>query len=405
MIHRFLIAVLIATASVGASAQDSAGFRKRFQLVKNSEGKVIAIRLKTFSSFSLRPFVDQVKNDLIAEQRRWSSKNAQEMEAQIDAELMSMGLNPYAKEGEENAVAIKDSLMNVPNIPVEASFAEIQRSGLMAEFEAKLQEALIQFDLSAVAHLEDSRFFYRRAVTHAVVSWALEQAKKRFASVPMLNLASFVIVKVHDLLLEQKTFHHNMMLHYFQTMPDGALGMTKEEVDRAVSSIYEYRIQAASYNESNRAARDWGRYGWNIFYVQLRQGNTRQRGLESAGTLREVNRLNFAFVEYNDGESQKIFHLLMNEHMFSGKPALAFDAAKPEKVKRQRALLNLAQVGLGFLPVVPGWIKSMVETFINSMTVDQGRLEGALVPVFEAQGRTDMVEAIYKQNINPYLKR
>jgi hypothetical protein len=402
---RGLICALVMSVSFGAWAQDAAGFHKRFQLVKSADGKVLAIRLKVFSHFSLRPFVEQVKNDLLSEQRRWNNKSAQEMEARIDAELVAMGLDPYAKDGEENAGAIKDSLMNIPNIKVEESFAELRRTGLLAEFEARLQEALIQFDLSAVAHLEDSRFFYRRAVTHAVVSWGLEQAKRRLGSVPLLNLASFVMVKVHDLLLEQKTFHHNMMLHYFQNVPESALGMTKEEVDRAVSSIFEYRIQATGLQESNRAAREWDRYGWNSFYATLRMGNTRQRGLESDGTLRATERLNYAFATFDEGGVKRVYNLLQNKHMFSGKPALAYDFAQPDKVRRERALMNLAQVGLGFLPVVPGWIKGMVDSFIDSMYVEQRRLEGALVPMFEARGDASLVQAVYRQSINPYLIR
>jgi hypothetical protein len=135
---RGLICALVMSVSFGAWAQDAAGFHKRFQLVKSADGKVLAIRLKVFSHFSLRPFVEQVKNDLLSEQRRWNNKSAQEMEARIDAELVAMGLDPYAKDGEENAGAIKDSLMNIPNNKVEESFAELRRTGLLAEFEARL---------------------------------------------------------------------------------------------------------------------------------------------------------------------------------------------------------------------------------------------------------------------------
>lgn len=398
-----LMMSLIATSAWADSAAQ--GFQKRFQLVKNAEGKTVGIRLKTLSAaFSLRPFIDQVKNDLLEEQRRWSSKSAQEREEQIDAELIAMGLDPYAKEGEENAAAIKESLMNIPNIKVEESFQAIQATGLMKEFEAKISEALLQLDLALVANLEDPRFFYRHNVAYTVVNWALDQAKKRFASVPVLNLASFVIVKVHDLLIEQKTFHHNMLLHYFQVVPETELGMTKEEVDRAVSSIYEYRIDAVNYQESNTAARTWDRYGWNNFYIDLRLGNTRERNLSSDQSRYATPvRLDFAFSEFTQDGSKKIFHLLANEHMLSGKPALAYDYANPTKVKRQRALLNLAQVALGFLPVVPGWIKSIVDSFIDSTNVEQRRLEGALVPFFEMNNNSAMVKAIYGQSSNPYL--
>ncbi len=397
--------------STAALAQDATGFHKRFQIVKNAQGKNMAIRLKAISTrFTIMPFIEQVKNDLIEEQRRWRNKSAQEHEAYVDAQLLAMGLNPN-KGGEEgqHAQDIRESLLNIPNIPVQQTFAALERDGLMGEFEGRIQDALIHLDLAAVAHLEDPRFHYRRNVAYAVVTWALDQAKKRFASVPLLNLASFVIVKVHDLLHEQRMFHHNMMLHYFERVPEAALGMTREEVDRAISSVYEYRIAPTDIMTSNRVARDFNRYGWNLFYAQLRMGNTRERelsmGFGDGVRYAERTRLNFGFSEFKNGADRKIYHLLMNAHMFSSKPALAYDFAKPDKVKRERALMNLAQVALGFLPVVPGWIKGPVDSFINSMHVEQRRLEGALVAHFDLNGDTAMMDTVYKQNINPYLVR
>lgn len=409
MIRGIFLSLVLCAISFAAAAQElsAQGFQKRFSLVKNEQGQVIAIRLKTISSrFSLRPFIEQVKNDLLSEQRRLRSKSAASHEAEIDAALIGMGIDPYAKDGVEEGRVVKEALLQVPEIQVEEAFAAIEQTGLMREFEGRIQNALLQLDLSVVANLNDARFFYRRNVAYEVVTWALEQAEKRFASVPLLNLASFVIVKVHDLLHEQRMFHHNMMLHYFENLPESQLGMTKEEVDRAVSSIYEYRIGVTGLQESNRAAQDWQRFGWNKFYMSVRQGNTRARNLASdSSRYAQYTRANFAFGEFTTEGSRRIYNLLQNQHMFSGQPALAYDFARPEKVKRDRALLNLAQVALGFVPGIPGFLKSMANSFLDSMHKEQRLLEGALVAHFELQGNQPMVEALYRQNINPYLVR
>lgn len=403
------LSILLAIWSLMAQAlaADAAGFHKRFQVVKSAEGKALAIRLKAINArFTLKPFIEQIKQDLLAEQRRWSSKSALEMEAAVDAQLAGMGLDPYAKgDDAESIAAIKESLMNLPNINVEESFREVVAQGLMGEFESRMSDALLQLDLSLVANLEDPRFFYRRNVVYAVVAWALEEAQKRFSSVPLLNLATFVVVKVHDLLIEQKTFHHNMLLEYLNTVPESELGMTKLEVDRAVSSIFEYRIDVMNLPESNRAAQEWDRYGWNNFYIDVRLANTRQRGLgENSQRYSAPKRLNYAFAEFTVNGQRQILNLFHNQFMFSSKPAVAYDFANPGAVKRNRALMNLGQVGLGFLPI-PGWLKNMANTFIDSMHVEQRRLEGALVPYFESVGQADMVQAVYQQNINPYIVR
>jgi hypothetical protein len=391
--------------SVWAQDLSAAGFHKRFSLVKNDKGEVVAVRLKAISArFTIKPFIEQIKNDILEEQRRLRGLGFADHEAEVDQELIDMGLNPYALDNNEEVLAVKESLLNVPNIQVAESFAAMEASGLMQEFESRIQDALLQLDLSVVANLNDARFFYRRNVAYTVVTWALEQAQKRFSSVPLLNLASFVIVKVHNLLHEQRTFHHNMLLHYLERLPESELGLTKLEVDRVISSIYEYRIDAVNFRESNRAAEDWAKYGWNNFYAQVRQGNARARGLDTS-RYQGFARVSFGFGEFSVEGSRKIYNLFHNQHMFSGKPALAYDYAQPGKVKRERALLNLAQVALGFIPGIPSFLKNAANSFIDSMHKEQRLLEGALVAHFELAGNGVMVNEVYRQNINPYLVR
>lgn len=396
--------------SLSAFAQDLAlqGFNERFSLVKNEENKIVSIKLKkVVSKFTVKPFIEQIKNDLLAEQQSFNTLASHEKEAQIDEMLMDMGFDPYEKAGNSEAKKIKESLMNIPNINIELAFNELNKGDFWNEFQAKLQEAFLFIDPTILANLEDPRFFYKRNVTYKVVVWALDQAKKRFSNVPVLNIASFVIVRVHDMMLEQRYFHHNMLLHYFETIPETELGMTKEEVDRAVSSIYEYRIQAANVLESNRAARDWQNYGMNTFYTYVRMGNARMREWQaplSGLSFTDIKKLNFAFASVTQDGARKIYHLHVKSHMLTTKPALAFDYSSPSRVKRNRALLNLAGVGMGFIQM-PGWLRGNIDNFIKSFYVEQVRMEGALVGYFESTGDTAMINRIYNQRANFYIVR
>jgi hypothetical protein len=83
--------------------------------------------------------------------------------------------------------------------------------------------------------------------------------------------------------------------------------------------------------------------------------------------------------------------------------AISYYYAKQNKVKRFRSLLNLGELGLGFLPL-PGWLKSQVESFIASYYVEQKRTEGALIGHFELNGNSVMAKNIKTQMINPYIK-
>lgn len=398
--------------SLTAFAQDLSlqGFNGRFTLVKNGENKVTVIKLKrAVTRFTIRPFLEQIKSDLSREQASFNALAAVDKEAEIDNMLSDMGLDPYAKgNGRQEAEKIKEALLNIPNINIDQAFAELNApADFWNEFQRRLQEAFLFIDPTVMANLDDSRFFYKKNVTYKVVEWALQQAQKRFSNLPVLNMATFVIVRVHDMMMEQRHFHHHMLLHYFETIPETKLGMTKEEVDRAVSSIYEYRIEATNFFESNRAAADWLNYGMDNFYKTVRSGNTRIREWSSplsSMNYKDIKKLNYGFASVSHDGSRKVYHLHHSAHQFSSKPSLAYDYGSPARVKRNRALLNLGGVALGFIQM-PGWLKGSIENFLHSFYVKQVRAEGALIGYFESTGDTAMINRIYNQRANFYILR
>lgn len=395
--------ILVFSISAVAEVQTLEGYQKRFILKRDDNGVLTAVKMRFTSNFSLKPYLMQIKNDLKEEIQRMRSKDKAMVEAEIDALVDEMIANSdKSGDVQENAQVVKDSLLNLPNIDVDKSFVEVEKHGVLKKFEFDLKKALKMLDLSIIADPTDARYFYRRNVTYEVVKTAINFAKKKFDSIPILNLAAFIIVKVHDLVLEQRTFHQNMLLHYLENVDEKSLGMTKEEADHVFSSIYEARIPATGYGESNAAVANWDRYGLNKFYAVVRNGNYRIRTGEP--TIDGFGpKYNYAFTEVKEDGERVVKNLVDTKHMFSGKMATAYNYAKPNKIKRTRSLLNLGQVGLGFLPI-PGWIKSAVGGFVESFYVKQKLTEGALVGYFESNGNQKMFEAIMKQNINPYLK-
>lgn len=410
MSRSILVTALGLLLSLSAFAQDASveGFNSRFKIVKNDAGEVTLIKLKRATTrFSVLPFIEQLKQDLLGEQAAQQNKSDAQIIAEVDEMLAEMGYDASSKSGEDEAQAFRDAILNIKNVNVEEAFNMLQEKGdFWAEFQRRLQEALTFLDPTVLNNLNDSRFFYKKAVTHKVVVWALEQAQKRFSNIPVLNIASFVIVRVHDMMLEQRHFAHNMMLHYFETLPAEKLGLTKTEVDRAVSSIYEYRIEATGLSESNRAAANWGAYGMNQFYTMVRSGNTRVSDWSSGLTMMnftEVKKINFGFAMVTEAGARKIYHLHHKQHQFSGKPSLAYDYSNPKKVKRLRSLLNLGGVVLGFVPKIPEGLKNLAQNFMRSFYQQQVRTEGALIGYFESTGDTAMMSSIYKQRNNLYI--
>lgn len=400
-----LVMAILLSSHAFAQNLDLKGFNARFKLVRDGQGKLETIKLKTITpKFSVAPLIAQVKADLLREQASFHSFSNYEKEEQINDFLYELGLDPYTKSGQgaQEAGALRDALLSIGAADINTTFAEVQakNKSFWEEFEKKMHDAWNFADPAVMCHLNDARFFYKRQATYAVVNWALEQAKKRFSTVPALNIATFVIYKVHEMMQEQRAFHHNMLLHYFETINEAELGMTKGEVDLAISSIYEYRIGLTNIFESNRAAQNWTKYGINNFYAQVRAGMVRMGTWEK----NTAKRLNFAFAHIRDNAGDKIYHLHNNVHQFSAKPALAFDYTNPKKIKNQRALMTLGSLALGFVPM-PGWLKGNVEGFINSFYVEQVRTEGALVGFFESQNNQAMIDQIYDQRANYYISR
>jgi len=399
---RIVLFLSLFAFSLSASANSNVAdlLSKRFIFKKDDQGKLDTVKMKFLGKFSLKPYLMQIKEDIKAEIERMRSK--EDYQGELDEFIAEISKDANNKEVDENSIVIRDSLLNLKNLDVDSAFTQIHSHGVLKKFEFELKDVLKMLDLTIIANPNDARFFYRKNVTYEVVTRALNFAKKRFDNIPILNLVSFVIVKVHDLVLEQRQFHQNMLLHYLQNHTASDLGLEKKEVDFVMSSIYESKIAAINLPESNAAAANWTDYGFNKFYTMVRGANTRIRRTNSSYDA--INgRYNYGFVEVVEEGERVVKNLIDNKHSFSSKAPTAYNYDKPNKVKRMRSLLNLGQVGLGFLPI-PGWLKQQAQNFIESFYVKQKLTEGALVAYFEEQGNLVMANNIKSQMINPYIQ-
>ncbi|MCO4753444.1 MAG: hypothetical protein KC478_03130 [Bacteriovoracaceae bacterium] len=396
-----VLAVMLFSLASFANESALEGLNKRFVFKRAADGRLESVKMKFVNkNFSIAPYIAQVKEDIKTEILRMSNKSFYQYELDEFVEELESD-QVYDKEISRNIGVVRAAIENLPNIKVDESFSQVASEGVLQKFELDLKNAFAMLDLSIIAYPNDSRFFYRKNVTYQVVKQALDFARRRLDSVPLINLASFIIVQVHDMVLEQRTFHQNMLLHYLQNFKAQELGLKKEEVDLVLSSIYESRISALSLGESNKAANNWDRYGVNNFFTLVRSCNTKiRRTTQAYDSVNE--RYNFAFVEVVENGERVVKNLIDGKHMFSGRAATAYNYSRPNKVKRFRALLNLGELGLGFLPI-PGWIKGNVENFLESFYVRQRLSEGSLVGYFESTGKDEMAKAIASQMSNPYL--
>lgn len=382
-----------------AFSNDIRPYQERFKVIKK-DGKAIMIKDKSLSfNFSINPYIKFIKEKLLSEQELMNSKADYEYEvaALFEAEMLEKGeLN------NRNVGLVVDSLKELKKIDVDKVFNDSGFKQVINKFESKIGDALKSLDPSIVANLENSKFYYKKRVTYQVLTWGLNFAKKRLSSIPILNTASYVLVQVERLIRERRTFHQNMLLHYFENFSEDELGMTHDEVNKAFSSVYESRIPWFAIWESNAAQQNWLKYGTNKFFQSIRTANTRLRA--QSGRYSELGkRINYAFQEAVEKDQKVILNLFDSQNMINRKPAVAFYMDSPKKVARLRTVLQLAQLGLSFIPL-PNFVKSLGERYMKSFYEAQKLTEGALYGYFESNNEEEGMEDIKAQYLNPFDK-
>lgn len=383
------------------------GFEKRFSFQRDSSGEIQNVRIKwrqkTKNLLTVEGFWQSLKQKIKDYQS--SSYHTRQFKADLDrlsrtlrSEMRTFSGKPV---GIEEVEALKKSLSKLRNFNLQSIFSQIEKSGFIKKFQEKISEAFTFVDPHLIARPTHANFFYRRNIGNQVAKWAMDFIGKKFDTVPVLNTAIFLVKKTMTFVGDQRSFYQNMFLYYVQKHSPEELGLTKEEVDTIVSSIFESRIGLMGYKESKYAQENWIDYGFDKFYKLVRQGNARARGIEDLYT-HIGERIGYAFLYVEDKSGEKIVNLFEKAHMFTARPAVSLYLKKPAKVLRERTLVYLAQFGLSFIPL-PGIVKSAAQHVANSFYVDQGKTEGALVGFLEDRGEGRIAQLILRQSVNPFL--
>ncbi|EQC48037.1 hypothetical protein [Bacteriovorax sp. Seq25_V] len=372
-------------------------FNNRFEFVRE-DGKLIAVRDRSLSSkFSIKTYISYIKNELLKEQALMNS-----FQGDYENEIKNLFSDGESLRGENNERVnhIVNSMKALGPVDFEAIFSNENFVEVMESFEGKLREAIFYIDPQLVAKPDNASFFYKRNVTHKVVSWALNFAAKKLSTVPLLNTASYAIVQIEKMMTTRRMYQQNMLLHYLEVNEASELGLTKEEADSIFSSIYESRIEWYAFWESTDAKLDWTHFGSNRFYQNWRLGTNKIRSFKGIYDSMD-ERVNFAFNEVTYKGERVLVNLVNNQNMIDSKPAIAYSFDNPKKIKRTRAVLTLARLGLSFVSL-PAMIKDIVQDYMKSYYEQQQITEGALMAYFEQNDMTDEAKNVRSQFINPY---
>ncbi len=402
---KLVLGIVVLFSVVSFSAQGSVGdFKKRFELVRDNSGELVEVRDKLFiQEVSILNYLRFVQQQIV---KSLNSRSADDPALAAD-QVMEM-----IYEAQDEAIRgdqlewmrplVEDSVNELKNFDLNLLFKNSKSKNVFRNFERELQNQWSLLGVNLIARPQDSQYFYKRNVGYEAVKFGLNLAKKMLSNIPVLNFASQFIVEYEKVVRERRTFHQNMFLHFVENYDAKDLGMSKVEADRIVSSIYESRIAWFNYFESQAAISDWDRYGFNIFYRDIRMANqiliTRPDFYDSLG-----NRINFAFQDAVVDGKKVILNLFNKAHQFSVRPAIAYYYEQPKRIETERALLELVKVGLS-LVTVPDFVKDIARGHINSLYKAHKLTEGALVAYLEEVGNKRLKSQILSQNLNPFVR-
>lgn len=404
VLMKTIITTLVMLVSFSAFGKTSDAFHKRFQF-ERKEGKIVTVRDNSIGvKFSIAPYVQFIKSSLLKEQAFMQQAGLVGEKAydnhvydMLTTETLSLRRNNKVDKQIENVVK---SLRELSKLNVEKIFNNPKFNEVLAKFEFKLTDALIQLDPRVIARPEDANFFVTKNRIYEAVKFGLKMAKKMLGEVPLLNTASYVIVEVEKMVRTQREFHQNMFLHYLQNFSPAELGMTRTEADHIFSSIYESRIPWYAFWESRAAELNWDNYGFNKFGKTIKSGTDRLLNFKGKYDKRG-SRVNYAFSNVTKDAEDVIINLVDYENMIQREPAVAFSRTNPNKIKRKRVLLQLGQLGLSFVPL-SAWLKDIAEDFMKSMYEQQQVTEGALYGYFESNEMEDDQALLRSQYVNPF---
>lgn len=341
-------------------------FNQIFKL-KYYNGVLVEVRVKKDKTPSFEEILASIKEDFLSAQ-----KEIRPNQSLLESELLG-----FVDDGDSNVFIkiLNDALTRVDEIDLSEYFNNPTFQRAMDQLAPLWTDYFLRVPSSLLAKPQEKRFFYTRSVGQSAFRNSLRLIR-------MLDQSSYValgiqiISEVQRLTEVRREFYQNKLLYFLENFEE-ELGIRPQDVNLIVSSIYESRIPTYALWESRRAVDQWFNYGFDQLSSELRMGRNRilrHRNLY----LDRGSALNFAFYDIMtiDGE-RVIINGIDSHNLLSSRPAISYYFSHPERVKRMRRILRLAQVGVHLLPL-PSFVRGPAQLYFSSFYRDQEKKEGAL---------------------------
>ncbi len=375
-------------------------FRSRYQLVRSSQGKLLAIYSKNTHWRAITDTLSFYGKKLKKEKKVWAKNHFID-----EREILLAQLRQDLATSEKSTLELTKHLRASFNLLEDLDWRSLEKSPELQRFWTQFNEQLkrlsIELSPHTVAVPNQPRYFTNRALADKVVKTGMQVVKKIFApTAPLWGIAEFLVYKVQSYFLQQRSYSQNMLV-VFLSSPHlvSAVGLSDQEVNEILSSVFSARLSWDSFETAKSLRQNWQNYGIDRWEDLVASGNQQRQQISDLVFDRKLASA-FGFAR---NSSRQIIHLLVSDHKFTSRRALAYNFSSPEQIYAKRILLTLGGFGLGLLPL-PGIIKSEALSFVGSLTSPQQMAEAYLVAQYELEGDFKMARRIERQYVNPIWK-
>jgi hypothetical protein len=215
-----------------------------------------------------------------------------------------------------------------------------------------------------------------------------------------VSAALFLVQSAFDMILERRTYFQNYFVYHIHKYGPEKFGLTKEEAELILSSIYESRIKWWDIWERKKARNNWSRYGMMRYQEQLYEAEKRRKYDANEFGFTD-DPVGFAFHGGVTAGFKRIMNLVTPRSLLSKKPSDGFEYQSPNRIRSYRMFYYLSQLAarLSPVPVVSG----AYDFFVESLYVPQRQMEGSLYGYYCDMKSADEAEILVRQSINPFI--
>ncbi len=373
-----------------AHADTLSDFQSRFEVTHNSNNETVINDKKLLEGVSIQNFVVYLSD--LFQTKTVPQFNTEKCAAanydQQNAELFKMAQQTVG-------VIAKFNFGQIINSPEFANF--------LNKFDAEFNKFIAQESIISIANLDNSTYFYKANTTGYIIGKLKDLIMNTLGMPGGAKLALFFGDYYEGYVLQKRAYDQNILLSYLIKYSADTLGLTQQQHDQALSSIFESRIKAGNVfsakKESKLAQGNWLGYG-KTKVVEL-QADAQKRWDKNKKLFdSEIRRIDPVFSIAQFKGAPIYINLSQKTGTFTARPPVAFDEQCPDYSYLKRYSYNLVRLGMDVLGVpFSGPIdKLFFEQYKNEIPT-----EGLLFGVSEME-KSNIGQFLVDQTLNPFIK-